>query len=153
MQGANAWIVGTKIGGVRDSTGYTTWPNTGVLNPGSTGHDFPNAPLMVKQELPNTEPAYLDNIVVDRCFLAGGGSFCVNFSAANGNNLAGVTIKDTKIAQRQYGDGLGVDTNGDPTSVGSGYGYYRNSVQSSTWTGNTVYETGVSIPTGTNQAQ
>jgi|GEM_PF-2297118 len=152
MQGHNLYVTGTKIGGVRDSTGYTTWPNTG--NPGNTGMDYVNACLMVKQEGTATsgDVIWLDNIVIEDGFLAGGGSFCVNFAVASGNDLTGVTIRNIKISQRQYGDGLGVDTNGDPTSAGSGYGYYRNSVQGSTWTGNTVLETGTTIPTGTNQA-
>lgn len=153
MQGKNLWVIGTKIGGQRDSTGYTTWPNTG--SPGNTGDDFSNASLMIKQEgtVTNGDVSWLDNIVIDNSFLIGGGSFCVNFTVSSGNTLAGVSITNTKLGQRQNGWGLGVDTNGSPTSVGGGYGYYRNSTQSSTWTGNTVLETGAVIAAGTNQAQ
>lgn len=153
MQGKNLWVVGTKIGGARDSVGYTAWPNTG--SPGNTGDDYANACLMIKQEgtVASGDVAWLDNIVVDRSFLIGGGTFCVNFAVASGNNLSGVTIKDSKLGQRQDGWGLGVDTNGTPTSVGSGKGYLRNSTQSATWTGNTILETGVAVPSGTNQAQ
>ena len=153
MQGKNLFVVGTKIGGTRSSTGYTTWPNTGT--PGNSGDDFANAALMIKQEgtVTSGDVAWLDNIVIDRSVLVGGGSFCVNFSVASGNTLAGVTIKDTKLAQRQDGWGLSVDTNGTQTSVGSGKGYLRNSTQSSTWTGNTELETGRALAAGTNQLQ
>ncbi len=152
MQGKNLLVAGSMIGGVRDSVGYTTWPNTG--DPGNTGTDFSNAALMIKQEgtFTSGDVAWINNIVVDKSFLGGGGTFCVNFFVGSGNTLTGVTIKDTKILERKYGDGLSVGDTGTPTSVGSGYGYYRNSTQDSTWTGNTVYETGVSIPSGTNQA-
>lgn len=153
MQGRNVWITGTMIGGDRDSVGYTTWPNTG--NPGNTGDDYSNSCLQIKQEGTYSagDVPWLTNVLIEDGFLAGGGGFCVNFAVASDNNLAGVTIRNMKLAQRQYGDGLGVDTNGTPTSVGSGYGYYRNSVQASTWSGNSVLETGASIPTGTNQVQ
>jgi len=153
MQGPNLRLVGGMVGGVRDSVGYTTWPNTGT--PGNTGRDFPNAAIMAKQEgtVTSSDVAWLKNVTVEDCFLGGGGSYCVNFAVASGNDLSGLTIRRTKLLKRKAGDGLQVDTTGAAVSVGSGYGYYRNSVQGSTWSENTVYETGVAIPTGTTQVQ
>jgi hypothetical protein len=152
MQGANLFVLGSFIGGDRNTEGFTTWPNSG--NPGNTGTDFANAALMIKQEGTYTagDPHWINNVVVDKSILGGGG-YCVNMFTGSGNTLTGLTIKNTRILQRKVGDGLNVGPTGIPGSLGGGYGYYRNSVLGSTWTNNSVYETGVAIPSGTNQAQ
>ena len=147
MQGANLWITGSMIGGVRDSVGYTTWPNTG--NPGNTGNDYANACLMIKQEgtYSSGDVHWLTNILIENNFLEGG-SATVNSAVNSGNDLSGVTVRNNKFFARQYGWGLNVDTNGTPTSSHSGYGWQvaMSGTPVPSWSGNTVYETGVTIP-------
>jgi hypothetical protein len=147
MVGRNLWVVGSMIGGVRGSTGYTTWPNSG--NPGNTGMDFANAAFMIKQEVttyPQSDARYVQNILIENNFLSGG-SATVNLAVANGNNLAEVTIRNNKFFARQSDWGLGVDTDGNLTSSNSGYGYQHAAFASpvASWSGNTVYETGVPV--------
>ena len=148
MVGRNLWVVGSMIGGTRDSTGYTTWPNTGT--PGNTGMDFADAAFMIKQEVttyPTNDARYVQNVLIENNFL-GGGSATVNAAVANGNDLSGVTVQNNKFFARQNTWGLGVDTNGNPTSAASGYGYQYAKFASPAvaWSGNTVYETGVVVP-------
>jgi len=147
MVGRNLWVIGSMIGGARDSTGYMTWPNTG--SPGNTGMDFANAAFMIKQEVttyPSNDPRYVQNVLIENNFL-GGGTATVNIAVANGNDLAGVAIHNNKFFARQSDWGLGVDTNGTPTSANSGYGYQHAVFGSpaTDWSGNTVYGTGAPV--------
>ena len=150
IQGKNLWVTGTKIGGVRDSAGYTLWPNDGSV--GNSGSDFYNAAIMGKLEGTYTsgDVQWLDNLLFDRCFLAGG-IYTVNLYAGSGNTLTGLTIKDTFIAERKYGDGLGRDEFGVATSLNGGYGYYRTGDLDSTWSNVRVLETNALIPAGNTQ--
>ncbi len=142
--GSHIYIRGCMLGGVRDTSGYQVWP--GGYN---AGEDWSNSAIMLQQEADNTAANWIDDVLIEKNFLAGGVAV-VNVNYKNTNTLSGVTIRDNRLFRRKSGDGVYM-SDGTLTSSNSGYGLYlaTGSSPSSlacTWENNTIFETGATLP-------
>jgi len=142
--GSHIYIRGSMLGGPRDTTGYQVWPN-GY----NAGDDYSNAAIMLQQESDSTALRWIEDVLIENNFLSGGTAI-VNINYKNTNTLSGVTIQNNKLFQRKAGDGVYM-TDGVLSNTNGGYGLYlaTGSSPSSlecTWTNNTVYETGATLP-------
>lgn len=155
--GKNIIIRGNKFGGMRDMTGYRTWP--GGYN---SGDDFWNACLMIKQEV-NSDPSYsgyIENVMIESNFLSGG-TASINHASSTGSlqTWATTTVRNNRIYARGSDWGMNKKTNPathnplDPIEnpAGSGSstdGYYilKHSNVRAVYSNNTIYETGLPAP-------
>lgn len=142
--GSHIYIRGSLLGGVRDTTGYQVWPN-GY----NAGDDYSNACIMLQQESSDDPELWIDDVIIEDNFMSGGSSI-ININYKNTNSLSGAIIRNNKLFQRHYGDGIYM-VDGSLATSRSGYGLYlaTGSAPSSlacTWENNTIYETGEVLP-------
>ena len=139
--GKNITIRGNMLGGARDITGYRTWPN-GY----NSGDDGWNAAIQIAQAVSTDAPAQIENVLIEQNFIAGGTSGINHgYQTVRPNTFATTVIKDNKFFAR--GTGCGTSANGPGTyDTGNGYYVIRSTSLASTYTGNTIYETGAAVP-------
>ncbi len=131
--GSNLTIRGCKIGGTRDTVGYTSWPAY------NSGDDAWNSEFMIKQEVNNDDLNRIENVLIEKNFIEGG-FYGINHSygADRPNMFTTTQIKDNYFVRRsdnkyvirhanytsRYSNNRIVDVNPDGTfAVGSSINY------------------------------
>lgn len=148
--GRNLWITGSRLGNTRTPAAYQSWP-TDPQNP-PLSLDMGTSAFMVQQEgttnLAPGLPKWLDNVIVEDSFAAGGVA-TFNMILKNGNNLAGLTFRRIKVYERKTGWGTRMEDGALVSSGTNARGLYVAGVPnqlSTTWQDITVKETGALIP-------
>jgi hypothetical protein len=112
--GRNLWITGCMLGGQRNTARYDTYPLTTV---DYSSEDFGTSALIIQQEGTTTPgtASYITNVLIEDSWAGGAGGATINTNVKGGNDLAGVTIRRLKLADRAsnwgvfYSNGARVD--------------------------------------------
>jgi hypothetical protein len=97
--GRNLWVTGCMIGGQRNAARYQVYPRTTV---DYSSEDFATSAVLIQQEGTTTPgtPTYITNVLIEDSWLGGAGGATVNTMVKGGNDLAGVTLRRLKLADR-----------------------------------------------------
>lgn len=103
--GSNLTILGNRIGGVRDTTGFTTYdPSTNPTGVSyNSGDDAWNSGLIFTQQGSADDLHLLQNIVIEKNFFEGG-KYCINHGLQSiPNDFSTTYIRDNYFVRRPDG--------------------------------------------------
>lgn len=99
-RGKNYTFIGNRIGGARVPGAHNAVPSE--KNAINSGDDMYNSALMIKQEVDNTAANRIDNVTIDRNWLAGGAA-TVNITLGNGNYFETVYVTNNRFTRSTWG--------------------------------------------------
>lgn len=99
-RGKNYTFIGNRIGGTRVPGDHNVTPSE--KNAINSGDDMYNAALMIKQEVDNTTANKIENVVIDRNWLAGGVA-TINITLGRGNYFETVHVTNNRFMRSTWG--------------------------------------------------
>jgi hypothetical protein len=99
-RGRNYTFVGNRIGGTRVPGDHNVTPSH--KNAINSGDDMYNAALMIQQNVDNTDANKIENVLIDRNWLAGG-TCTLNITLTNGNYFTSMQITNNRFTRSTWG--------------------------------------------------